>query len=414
MRLNLLVFLAKSKTFNFQKSVINLLLTLGLFSACSGGTNTALVPTAQKTPTPLLEETFERPLDVDNPTPGCGYGDSPCAANPKETLNIVHAGVDYWGDPKQTYPEDEKRPVIFSSAPGYVVAIIHNEIGCKPPPAKGDCDDHGLGNTVIMKHVLADSREEIYTLYAHLEKIDSSLEENFKSLSEGESLCVDQHTTLGIMGASGYGQQNWWTKLDPPMPHLHLEFKIRGILSNPSGGGTKYGYVSSNPPDDWGYRNPNNYIGKKSALTCYALTNSLAPIPTFTPSVLGVTPIRMLTPTPTPNDESNNGQTEQPTQSWLDKKWSKIKNIIKNWWDEQVQKLQTWWNNQMEKLRTWWAKQLENIQRRLEEWAREQWEAFWRELEAQIIIWLQQCLGVSAIVFLPLVVYLLNNRKYTP
>lgn len=116
---------------------------------------------------------------------------------------------------------------------------------------------------------------------------------------------------------------------------------------------------------------------------------------------------------PLPDDEPDNSQTEQPTQSWLEEKWSELKSVVEHWWDEQVQKLQTWWNNQMEKLRTWWAKQLENIQHRLEEWVREKWEAFWRELEAQIIIWLQQCLGGSAMVFLPLLIYLLHKRKYT-
>ena len=114
---------------------------------------------------------------------------------------------------------------------------------------------------------------------------------------------------------------------------------------------------------------------------------------------------------PPPDNESNNGQTEQPKESRLEEKWAELNNTIKTWWDGQIQKLQTWWNNQTEKLKTWWTKQLRDIQHSLEQWVREQWEAFWRKLEAQIVIWLQQCLGSGAMLFLPLFVYLLNKKK---
>lgn len=268
------------------KQLVYVFITIVLLSSCSGkGSSTAPIPIIQEYPASKLEEPFENPLDKNKSriVPNCNYGERCVGKAP----DVFHTGVDYWGIPEQTEVKD--RQSIFPSAPGFVVAIIHNDnAGCNP------CKDHGMGNTVILKHIVADSREPIYTLYAHLEKINADLEKNFSSASP-ETLCVDKSTTLGIMGASGKGEQNKWTQSNPPTPHLHLEFKTFGILSNPTGSDTKFGYVSSKPPDNWGYRNPNDYIDKKSALTCDALSDG---------SVLGIVTTRDQTTSQEPSPTS--------------------------------------------------------------------------------------------------------------
>ncbi|MEP0804759.1 MAG: SH3 domain-containing protein [Chloroflexota bacterium] len=278
------------------KRLVNLLWIIGLLSACSGGgTGTTPVPPAQEPINSNSYEVFENPLEKGKfrIADDCNYGESCVGTDP------YHTGIDLWGIPEQTEVKD--RQSVFSSGSGYVVSIVYNDVGCNPDIG-GNCDDHGLGNTVIIKHVLADGKTPIYTLYAHLEKIDPDLEKKYKSVPQG-TLCVNKATVLGIMGASGYGDPNKWTTTKIPTPHLHLEFKNSGILGNPTKVGTvgingKFGYVTSNP-DDWGYRNPYDYIDKKSALTCYELTKS-AQNPTAvsfsTPTppipVPGATPIR--------------------------------------------------------------------------------------------------------------------------
>jgi len=110
--------------------------------------------------------------------------------------------------------------------------------------------DHGMGNNIIVEHELT-SGSKIYSSYSHLASITSGLKVG-DTVSKGQK--------LGVMGGSGYGKLNYWGV------HLHFEIKSKPVTNNPSGSGLYWGYTPSNP-DNYGYYNPNNYIGKISVKT---------------------------------------------------------------------------------------------------------------------------------------------------
>ncbi len=103
--------------------------------------------------------------------------------------------------------------------------------------------NNNLGNTVIIEHTLT-TGSKIYSQYSHLQSITTS-----------QGACVSKGDKIGVKGNSPGG----WEE------HLHLEFKISVTLgSSPSG---YWGYVPTHP-DNWGYRNPSNYIYSKYAYGC--------------------------------------------------------------------------------------------------------------------------------------------------
>lgn len=107
-----------------------------------------------------------------------------------------HSGIDISGSGEQK---------ILAAASGKVVNIIENDVGCASNcegPAKG-CKDHGFGNTVIIEHQLTNGKK-IYSMYAHLASIESGIEEG--------SYVMGGITKIGIMGATGYGQDDYWIK----------------------------------------------------------------------------------------------------------------------------------------------------------------------------------------------------------
>ncbi len=149
-----------------------------------------------------------------------------------------HAGIDLVGD--QT---------IYASAFGKVIL--------RQPDNGGD---HGMGNTIIIEHNLANGYK-IYSLYAHL-----------KNFSVELGKWVKQGQAIGVMGKTG----------PTPAVHLHFEIKLRNLLHNPLGekvcfypapdycGCNSYcwGYTPENP-DKYGYRNPYDYFGKDHILTAF-------------------------------------------------------------------------------------------------------------------------------------------------
>lgn len=108
--------------------------------------------------------------------------------------------------------------------------------------------DGGMGNTVIIEHTLTDSKK-IYSLYAHLASIDSKITVG-RIIAKG--------VKVGIMGASGFGSPCYWQ--DTLGIHLHFEMKDKPVTHNPSGAGKHWLYTPSNA-DDFGYHDPNLYIG---------------------------------------------------------------------------------------------------------------------------------------------------------
>jgi len=227
-------------------------------TACTSAAPTSIAPA----PTGIL---FEQPQADYIKVGICDYGSTQCASK-----GNYHTGID-----------SEGSSAILASGPGIIAEIVRNgPTGCKPNT--GTCDDHGLGNTVILEHTLTDG-SKIYSLYGHLDTISDGLVKN---------QCITQGFQIGTMGASGYGDPNYWGK----KKHLHLEFKISPVLGDPkTNGKTYWGYINgkaNNPqPDNWGFRNPEEYINKKSAIACEpssALTatpsrTSPAPAPTVTP-----------------------------------------------------------------------------------------------------------------------------------
>ncbi|MDP2311516.1 MAG: M23 family metallopeptidase [Pseudomonadota bacterium] len=95
------------------------------------------------------------------------------------------------------------------------------------------CSDHGLGNTVIVEHILEDG-STTHTQYSHLDRIDVALGD-----------CLEEGDVIGVMGGSAYGCTDYWPK------HLHFERKDAPVLENPSGAGTHYGYTP-----DYGFIDP--------------------------------------------------------------------------------------------------------------------------------------------------------------
>ncbi|HVG06436.1 MAG TPA: M23 family metallopeptidase [Thermoanaerobaculia bacterium] len=158
------------------------------------------------------------------PTPAiaaCGYNMKTCA-----NKNRHHAGVDYRrGD-----------------GPVSVVAANHGRIARLQRMGGGD---QGMGTNIIVEHRLESGRT-IYSSYSHLESIEPGLKKG-SIVAKGQK--------LGIMGGSGYGQSDYWGV------HLHFELKDKPVPHNPSGPGTYWGYMPSNP-DEYGYHNPNSYFGK--------------------------------------------------------------------------------------------------------------------------------------------------------
>lgn len=189
----------------------------------------------------------------------CDYASTTCAVTGK-----YHTGIDSHGTSPPT--------VINNIGPGILRAIQNNTPcgarSCKPTSG---CDDHGMGNSVIIEHTLVNG-DKVSSVYAHLDSFSAGL----LSLQVGE--CVPKNFELGIMGSTGYGLAQCWGTT----PHLHLELKTLPILSNPIPDPnrkqpTVFGYASVNP-DLLGYLDPKLYINNISSVDC-----SVTPTPTPTP-----------------------------------------------------------------------------------------------------------------------------------
>ena len=172
-----------------------------------------------------------------------------------ETLKedyYMHTGVDFAPD---LHSNDL---LVYAIYDGEVSKIQNN-----------DGKDHGLGNTIILKHKIG--KDLIYSSYSHLDSIKENLEEG-SLIKKGE--------TIGVVGNSGQGCKNYWRigfegcKSDSPFDtHLHLEIKTAPVLENPIGGeickrqnNTNrpcYGYTPDYPTF-YGYLNPLEFLFRKN------------------------------------------------------------------------------------------------------------------------------------------------------
>ena len=181
--------------------------------------------------------------------------------NSKNTENrkddyVQHSGLDLAPLPNS---QDLNAYSIYE---GEVVKIIEN-----------GKDDHGLGNSVIIKldnsicnyeKELCEKFNEIYVLYGHLKSINTHLKEGQK---------IKKGSIIGKIGATGYGCNYWrigddgCDKKSPLDTHLHLEIKTKPVLESPVdaycyvNGSLKkcYGYTPDNP-EKFGYMNPIKFL----------------------------------------------------------------------------------------------------------------------------------------------------------
>jgi hypothetical protein len=105
-----------------------------------------------------------------------------------------------------------------------------------------DAADHGMGNALILRHVLS-SGEEVFSLYGHL----AHLERDF---APGEEVLRGE--VVGLMGGSGFGEPTYWGW------HLHFEIKTAAVLGDPKSGEHE-GYTPT-PAGKWGYFDPAQFI----------------------------------------------------------------------------------------------------------------------------------------------------------
>jgi murein DD-endopeptidase MepM/ murein hydrolase activator NlpD len=133
----------------------------------------------------------------------CSFDATNCASSNH------HTGVDY-------HTTNGNYDILATNA-GKIVKIQPND----------GTNDHGLGNAVIIEHLVTNPNggvETLYSLYGHLSGFVSGL-------YVGEAVVKGQK--IGTMGSSGYGSATYWGST----PHLHFEIKYSPVLNNPSGGG---------------------------------------------------------------------------------------------------------------------------------------------------------------------------------
>jgi hypothetical protein len=147
----------------------------------------------------------------------------------------------------------EAGPKVIAVNAGKVVLIHENA-----------AQDRGMGNTVILEHVLnKQETRKIYSLYAHLDSIDAAIVQD---------AIINKGGTIGKMGASGGGDPCFWVKKGVGV-HLHFELKDRPVMTDSTG--THYRFTPSNP-NGFGYFDPNLYIGRKSALDIFSANGAFA------------------------------------------------------------------------------------------------------------------------------------------
>lgn len=162
-----------------------------------------------------------------------------------------HTGIDF------APALDNDNPLIYAIADGEISEIQNN-----------DGNDHGFGNTIIIKHQINNS--EIYSLYAHLDSVKTGL---------GKGSAVKKGEIIGVVGNSANGCRNYWrigfegcNQKSPFDTHLHFEIKTASVVGNATGGeacrrqdGTNrfcYGYTPDDPKN-FGYLSPIEFLFEK-------------------------------------------------------------------------------------------------------------------------------------------------------
>jgi murein DD-endopeptidase MepM/ murein hydrolase activator NlpD len=163
----------------------------------------------------------------------------------------VHVGQDYaefgLGDARRFHTAlDIGAPrgrAVRSAASGEVVKIQLNG-GCT-----ATCEDHGFGNTIIVRHFDTLIGTRLHTQYSHLDAIDSQIQSACGSPEPGKTkritcrvpVPVGAGQFLGTVGRTGYGR-NYWNS-----DHLHFEVKSFPALAAGGDDGPGFGYTDVHP-----------------------------------------------------------------------------------------------------------------------------------------------------------------------
>ncbi len=210
---------------------------------------TAVAQTVYRISAGLDSTGFRWPLVVAVPRPGCMYASLEC----RDKFPLT-------GMELTTGPDNKKLSRdVLAAGPGTVARIQASKAGCAAEG--GDC---GMGNTVILQHVLQDG-SRIYSLYAHLDSLNPDLL---------PGACVPAGTKLGVMGASASGERKHFSK-----PFLHFEFKTLPVLGDPYSAknnakkypdGRYFGYLGKKEsvPEKWGYVDPAKIIAEGVVMNC--------------------------------------------------------------------------------------------------------------------------------------------------
>ena len=131
-----------------------------------------------------------------------------------------HAGIDI--GPGQAGGTD-----VVTTAAGDVVLVQLNDVGCNSNVA-GACADHGLGNTVLVRHL--DASGSRFSQYSHLDSVEPAILSGCTAQRSDPPTryhCVVPvprlaHDPIGKMGNTNFGTKG-------PIP-IHLHFEIKRLL----------------------------------------------------------------------------------------------------------------------------------------------------------------------------------------
>lgn len=195
-------------------------------------------------------------------------------------LNAFHTGMDV----RPFAPGSH--PVVRAALGGTIVVIQQNGPEKCATMKKGSCNDHGFGNTVIIRHdgipgAIAPANSTFYTQYSHLAAFDDAIvalcptfKKNLPDWTKDKqdglpctppNAVIAAGTPLGLMGDSEYGGFGSVTLASGTTltirVHLHFETKSFETLFTPNPGtgsgcsATGYGYTCIDP-DAAGYFEP--------------------------------------------------------------------------------------------------------------------------------------------------------------
>jgi murein DD-endopeptidase MepM/ murein hydrolase activator NlpD/photosystem II stability/assembly factor-like uncharacterized protein len=255
-RPNPLMFVAPSS--GTTPSTLNVSVAPNLSPGTYTGGLTVLAPGAVNSPVILgITLTVSMPATV----PGQGFVVFRWPLDPdfdRSDLNQDYAEFDHVGTQKFHVGVDIGAP---SGTSVFAVAGGHVKLVPMQPSNVANPDNHCMGNVVIIDHSLSGNGRGPFTLYAHLQEIESRLQ-NGQQVNQGD--------VVGAVGTTGFNQLSRRTCQGNRAagPHLHFEVKDSPVLENPTGGpactygagkGPCWGYTPDHP-DLFGFHDPIQYL----------------------------------------------------------------------------------------------------------------------------------------------------------